>query len=406
MKRFIFFAVAAIFCLGLAMPAMADVKIGGSINAQAYWAKHDKEREAGGVAAGGTTTRDDRTEFHLDSYRPNNYIWIRYTSKDKTYGGYYRLRMGNTNNPGRVAANMTTNPDLYYNEIWWKPNPDLKLTAGRQRMTAIGGLAPSLGNLGHNEAGTIVNIGWGNLHASDRMAFSIKQKINDWASLEFFIVDPHDDQSAPLTLTRPDGGVAEEEVKMPRFDLALPLKFGNIKTQPRVSYVERTFDAVAPNSEDSYEQWAAGLDLEINFGPLQFRGEYTFGENLGGTNYSGGRLRAYSYVDAAGVTRIADTEQDQWFVQLAYKFSKKTKMLAVYSQSNTENDVNPTALGDERLEERTAYGAALHYKLFPNLTIAPEITFWDYGDANKLGAATTTNQGSQTIYGVSFRLRY
>jgi hypothetical protein len=404
MKKILFIAFAAVCCFAMAMPAAADIKISGLITNDVFWYKNSAERNQGGVLAGAPVTENDTTHFQLTSYRPMNYIDIRYTSKDGNYGGHYRLRMGNDNTSG----NNTSDPsDLYFSTIWWKPNPGMKLEIGRQPMI-VGGLAPA-SYLGTGTAGTIVHINWGNLHSSNYMGLVMDAKINDWAGIKFGIYDPDDDGTPSHALLDTYGNAAKEEIKWPRFDIAFPLKFGNFKLTPKGTWCTRTYEDLRVNQEDSLDQWAASIDMELNFGPLQIRGEYSQAQNLAdGAAYSGGSFVAsQQYVDGSGVTRITDTDLDLWWLQLGYKFTKKLSVNVNYGNYQAENEVNPTTPADNYDIERQAYVIFMQYNLFPNLLICPEYSHWDYGDSNKQGAATpntTRDDGTQDIWGVAVRL--
>jgi hypothetical protein len=410
MKKYFIMGVAFVCMLAFAMPAMAALKITGATNLDLYWFDKDKEVNAGGVAVGATTLVNDRTEFHMNTRRPNNYIQFAYTNDAGTLGSIMRLRHGGADESS-FAAEQTHFSKMY---IWWKPSPSMQIQIGTINQI-VGGLTPDTSNLGHQFGGTggPVGINFGNLHSSERNGIAIFQKINKNIGLEFGIYDPDDDNGpAPGGAALPTlsglSAAASEEIDLPRVDLGIPIKVGKFQTKPKFSIVNREFDQVVAGSEDSYTIWAASIDMRYTFGPLRLTGEYSFGENLADANHTGAggpiTLRAQNYVvPGTASTNFEDTEQDLWFLSARYNFSKSLAFLATYGESEAENDASPGTTGDDWKLEASYWSFVIEYKLFPNFRIYPTYSHFDRGD-NNLRAGTIVNNGEEEYYGLKFQL--
>jgi len=419
MKKYFVIAVAAVFCLALAMPAGAEVKITGAVSMDAYWSKLNAEKEnadAGNpVAHGATGALNDRTAFHMNTYRPLNYIRFTYTNKDGNLGGMMRIRSGWKDSATKYAGGAGTGEiEIYENYVWWKPMPGTKLTIGTQDQI-VGGLATDTHLLGHQyESGTVVGISWGNVvHTSVRDGIVLEQKINDMIGIEAGIFDPRDtdNNTGDNTLLgvlrgQTNGAQANRQIVMPRFDLGVPIKFGNFQIKPKGSLMVTEFDQVGNNTaDDSYTTWIASIDARFEYGPLRLTGEYTIGENASGHNYSGPvGDNARAYVDANGIAHIADGEIEGWFISARYQFTKKLYFAASYGWQEGKNDVDPTNPNDDQLTERSAFGLMIAYSILPNFVMRPQWNQYNFGEDNKIGNGLLYDYGKIDCYGINFVL--
>jgi len=413
MKKYFVIAVAAVFCLALAMPAGAEVKITGSVSMDAYWFKHDAAYANGGVAHGQTGALTDRTEFHMNTYRPQNYIDFAYSNKDGNLGGRMRIRSGWADSADKVAsAGGGGEIEIYHNYIWWKPMPGTTLTIGTQDQI-VGGYGMDNHLLGHAfGSGTIVGISWGNVvHTSVRDGIVLDQKINDWLGIEAGIYDPRDvnnGEAASINAVlgaQTNGANVNRQIVLPRFDLGVPMKFGNFQIKPKGSLMVTEFDQVGLNSDDSYTTWIASIDARFTYGPLRLTGEYTIGENTAGHNYSGPvGDNAQAYQDANGYAHITDGEIEGWFISARYQFTKKLYVAASYGWQEGKNDVDPSTTADDLLTERSSIGFMIAYSILPNFVVRPQWNRYNAGEDNKTGNGLLTDRGTIDCYGVQFAL--
>jgi hypothetical protein len=402
MKKFYILALAAAFCLALALPASAEVKVTGVMAVDYYYHSQSSERSPSGFD-------EDDTQFAMWPY--TNYLRWTYTNKDATLGGTMQMYVGRRNDSLARAPNTTAATgalwtiDFGNNHFWWKPMPDVMLRFGNQSQFI--GMYNGPGIIGGIDA-TCCMIGGGSLHTSNKIGLTAEIKINDMVSLKLGAYDPDDDDTPALgtipavTSTAATFVAADEENTIPRLDIALPVKYQNIQFQPAASWVKRDFDDVAANSDDDYDVWVLALGGQFTYGPLTLKGEIAYGENISDATYVGGvASNARTYADAAGFTRIADSESLLWFLAGTWKINPKLSVTAYYGEADTENDVNPV-LADDYDQMQSNYGLEFYYYILPNFTIRPAWQHWDYGDDNVRAGAAPVDNGDEDVVGVGF----
>ena len=246
------------------------------------------------------------TEFAIG--QPWNRLNVQYISDDKKIGGMLELRTGGQKGGGD-SVNATANPTGENNFVWelayidWHFNPNFYLRVGRQTQTfAI--YSPEQ-QMGHNH-GHIVLAGFGNIHGgTSRDGIRAYIKFNDNVRMEIQALNPDTDGTAALPgsageltarYTAAAGDRVAEENTIPRFDLSVPIKFGNFAIEPSVSWAKSEYNGVVAGSDDSYDSWGAALGMKAGFGPFTLSGEVTYGENLGSHTYVGaGNAAVQSY---------------------------------------------------------------------------------------------------------------
>jgi predicted porin len=404
MKKYFLIGVAACLCLAMAAPALAEVKMSGVLTTDIYWRAQEAQLLEGGRQQGAAATREDLTTFHINSDRPQNYLQATYTNKDNTVGGRFRIRIGLTSN--NIAPAGTDGPEFQTSHLWWKFYPGAKVSVGSVKQV-IGG-AGGLNALVGTDAVTIVMIGYGNLHTSYRQGILLEWAFNKMVGLDVGLYRPAN-YNAGATIPGLDkaGNAfnAPVEIKVPRIDIGVPIKWAGLKINPCGSWVTRKYSQVAPNSVDSYDVWAAGVDVTYSYGPLYLAGEYKVGENLADANYSGGVLGGLAYVNANGVTEVSDAEHDYWFISARYAITKKFRVRGSYGSTKVKRPGNPNITGDDQDIDRKGYGIAAEWFLAPNLVMMPEIYVQDAGDSNIINGVVTES-GKQTIYGLLFQLLF
>lgn len=416
MKKFVILALAVVFCLAIALPATAELKISGLASFDVYSHYQDDALKSGGVVAGAVATVNDERTTQMNIWPYTNYIKFNYTNKDATLGSTTRIYMGRRNTglasagkTGASVANWTF--DVGANNIWWKPMPDVTLRFGSQGQIVGGRGGPGI--IGGIDV-TCCNIGAGNLHGSNRMGITADVKINDMVRLQIGVMDPHDDTTAALgTLPRADSPTndstvagfiaADEENSIPRFDIGLPIKFGSFSFKPKAGWLVRDFDQVAANSEDDYDTWVLSIDGAFTYGPLTLAGEYSIADNMSDSNFVGGSAaNAKTFINSSGFVQIEDNEADLWFLDLSWKLNPQMNLRLWYGEYEHENQVGP-GTGDDEERERTNYGIRFTYYITPNFQFRPAYNFWDFGDDNIL-AGVRTDSGKESVIGVGFLL--
>jgi hypothetical protein len=435
MKKLFIVAIAAVLCLSFALPAVAEVKISGMVWFDAYIRSSDEFADAGGVIATPpqTTLFNGQTDLQMNMPTPTNYVKFAYASAKADYGANISFSLGYINHNDNTL-------DLHANaDMWWIPMANMTVKIGMLNQV-VGGLAPSInlamneyyrnerwaqtngvGNAGlstwnrRNDQGANVPslITFGNLHTSSRAGVEVDYKFTDMVTLKVAAYDPDDDGStlrAGTVLWSTNGNTtADCEPTIPRFDIAVPITFGNFYIQPKAGWLRNPFDNVMANQEDEFDSWVLGVDAKVTFGPLSLSGEYAFGENLGGTSFttSSNSFAPSTYVDATGARKFTTVEETMWWVEVSWAATPKITLMANYGEFESQDDQNPANPADDRLFERGGWGIAMRYALKPNVFIVPAFERWTYGDDNKVGAgALRQNSGELDVYGLSFFMMF
>jgi hypothetical protein len=415
MKKFLIMAVAAVCCLAFTMPAAAKIDMGGMVTFDAYYYDLGGEAVAGGVRQNAVNAVDDLGRTYMDLYQPLNRMWMRYKSDDGNIGGYVQIRGGGAN----AAAGLA----WYYGWIDWHFNPNFYLRIGRQTQ-AFAILSPPIG-VGATIAPSLL-FGFGNVHGgTSRDSIRAYIKFNDNVRMELQAMNPENNNEPGIAIPQPaniGGGNAPEENSIPRFDIAVPINIANFKIEPSFSWLTQEFDQVAAGNDDDFDIWGLALNVQAGFGPILFRGEVTYGENLGSGNYVGtnpgaasnvpfaGSGAAVDYTDTNGFRKIEDTEILAWWAALGVKFGPST-LWGVVGMQNTENDGDPAlALVNDAAEHdltRWAYGIRLDVKAAKGFKVIPEIAYYDNDDdADVGGAAGSVDYGDELMIGVRFQLSF
>jgi hypothetical protein len=434
MKKLLVCVIAALFCVALAAPAMAETKIGGMVQADILYKSFDEERGvANGLAAGTANNIDSYSTVEFASPQAFNRVWWDWKSDDKKLAAMIQLRSG-----GQKATATENNFTWEYAWIDWHLTPNFYLRIGRQ--TQAFAIYHHGMTLGHN-FGLNALVGFGNVTGTtSRDGIRAYIKFNDNVRMEIQAINPDTDATAEtsatgLTLRNNVNGVigaAREENTIPRFDISIPIKIANFQIEPALTYLKQEFEQTFAGSEDSIDIWGASLGMKAGFGPLTITGEVTYGENFGSsssyvylatptlTGSAGGG--AYPNVGAASIyqptgsaanTRaVEDTENLGAFIDLGFDFGP-FEIHGYVGYARDQNDGDPALArnvdASEWDVERWAYGVNFPIKVAKNFTVTPEVTFYDFGGGEEYGPTSTTNDvdfGKAMVLGVSFRLTF
>lgn len=423
MKKLFVGVLAAICCVAFTVPVLAEVKVEGMIQTDFYYWDVSKEQMVGGLVKGATTNQDDWSTTRINMPQPLNRITVRYTGEDKVVNGYIQIRAGGSRaNPSSAAAmNAGVNSESAfsweYAWIDWHVNPSLYFRFGRQDQTFAGAYAPAQG-MGQVD-GHIIGLGFGNITAQSRDAIRAFIKFNNNIRMEIELLDPNTETAGNTELNIPAiagtaAANARESNVWPRFDISLPMQFGNFKIEPGLTYLKQEYDQVFAGSDDSYDVWGATLGGAAGFGPFSVAFEVTYGENLGLTSshFGGGNIGSPVAYNPSGtnanVRKIEDGETFAWWVQLGFDFGPFA-IQGIVGANKGENDGDPNIARDANESEITQwmYGLNFPIKVTKTFTITPQIWYYDYDDDAKVGTLSTTNnvdRGDQLMVGVAFQL--
>lgn len=449
MKKLLIGVLAVACCVAFSVPAMAEIKVGGMISAeQFYWGVSKERFITGGLADGATTTRDDYGSVEFAMGQPWNRLNLQYISDDKKIGGMLELRTGGQKGGGNsvtTSANLTNNgnanPTGENNFVWelayldYHFNPSFYLRVGRQTQTfAI--YSPDQ-QMGHNH-GHIVLGGFGNIHgATSRDGIRGYIKFNDMVRMEIQMLNPDSDGTGVVggtsypgiygelaagtrrgvagtalpNLPAGTGQIVQEENSIPRFDISLPIKFGNFNVEPSFSWARSNYNGVAPGSDDDYDSWGASIGFKAGFGPFTLSGEYTYGQNLGGHTYVGaGNGMPSTYTISGTNIGIEDTKTHSAWLQGDFNFGPFGIQL-IGGIEKSENDGNPTlaSSADAAEWDITRYAIGLQFPIYvsKNLKVVPQAWYYSYDDSASGGGRTVdTDLGNETTIGVFWQLTF
>jgi len=448
MKKFFIVSLAVLLCLGMTLPAVAKVKVGGMITQDVFYFDQNADRVrsqtrfgGGGVPAYPNPAYNPESKFTVVDFRlPQalNRLNVAYSNDDNTIRGFIEVRGGSgfnsdTLRDGRIfppfayqAGNVLRdgNPGnaLVWNYAWidWVLSPKDFIRFGRQTQ-AFSIRAPNQ-FMGQNR-GHIVGINFGNMNGgTSRDGVRWYHRFTDQVRFELAIYDPDNDGAEAIGGFSPQiigGSIATviEENVLPRIDITMPLFFGNLSIWPSLTYTKQKYDQVAPGKEDTVDIWGISVAGEYVWGPVSFNGELTFGENLGNGNYVGAaNAVAAGYNPATGAPGwnrmfINDAKVLAWWFDLGWKIGPATIHGIVGNSSvkreddiRTANPVTGAAMGTNIDQSMWMYGVSIPISIAKGFTIRPEIMGYDYDTDATVSNTTEVDFGKEFCIGVQFQL--
>ena len=411
MKKFLIIAVAALLLVGVTAPAMAKMTVGGILFTDFYYMSRSHERMMGSIAPNAlkTDTNNATTLIEVPNHSRFNVRW----TNEHNVGMYLELQTAT----GGVALRH------YYG--WWDITPEWRIMVGHST-TPFAPLNPSqvMGFSNANGALHIIGIGFGNYYSGRFAQVRLQYKLpNNLGFFRVALVDPNNDGGvtgipnpippnvpfpAPLAAA---GYTADEDTTWPRIDVGMPLYFGPVKVYPSFFYHQRSWDDVVNGSDDDLTIWGASIGAVLSFGPVTVSGEYTWGENFGNsqgafnlTTTLGAYNVARGYFDANLNTKFADTDCEGGWIQVAIKAGPATLNI-MYGKQSAEDEA-PVIAGIDYDVETQFYGISVPITCTKVFIVRPEIMYYDYGDSNKIAAATKVDNGNELLVGVQFMIMF
>jgi hypothetical protein len=407
MKKLIVVVFAAFLYLAFTLPAMAKVTVGG--RAALDWIYLNVNDAAAsfpfGVPVGSTSTRDDFRDMQFTVPFTLNRLNARYSSDDGAIGAFVEWRGGG------LDDSSTTFGMLWYSYFHWQITDNNRITFGKQS-TAFARFTPQ--QWVGTQVGSVVCVPFGNVHhATPRSGIKGYWEMSDmvglvWGLFDAEVVLPSPGIVPATPVLFPTFGVAPEN-KLPRIDLALPIRFDWGRIEPSVTWSTATYDQFPPGAEDSYDMYGLSLGAFGTFGMFSLTGEVTWGKNLGGGSYRGAEGAVpIAYLDSNGNIRIADAEVFAYFLDVAFKFGRN-KIDLYYASIKYQNDGDPALPqpSDFAQYNRTLYmyGISLAIGVAKGFTIRPEFNFYDL-DSSAQVRSTTVDFGQVWLLGLQFELMF
>lgn len=420
MKKFFIVAIVALVCLGLTMPAVAKVKVGGRITQDVtYYSANDSRTRSIAALAGAGVPAFPTAAINPDSSfssvditlpRPLNRLNVAYSNDDNTIRGFIEVRGGTQPD----SLDTKGGDMLNWNYAWidWVLSPNDFIRFGRQTQTwAIRAPSQMVGwGRGHIVGNNFGNGGHG---GTSRDGVRWFHTFSDTVKLEVMLLDPDTDGMEAIKAFSPAvfGGatanVLEENV-IPRIDVGLPLNFGSFRLWPSVTYLSQKYDQGAPGTEDTIDIWGFALGAQFKTGPITIDGEITIGENLGVGNYVGAAGAVPMGWNSgsgagAGADSINDAKVTAWWLDVGWKIGPATIHGIVGSYKMKRED-DPTAASTNADWTRWMYGLSVPIAVAKGFTIRPELMGYDLDTDATIGNTSTVDYGKEYVLGVQFVL--
>jgi hypothetical protein len=425
MRKLFVLGMAALLLVAFAVPAMADVKIGGIIFTDFYYLDRDTANSTWRGLGGDSFTN---TAIQV----PNiTRLYGRWTNEDNV-GMYIEFGLGQgTGDTRNSSSDNDFSAVVRHAYGWWDVNPMFTIMAGHST-TPFSPLNPSqlLGT--RSGSVNIIGVGYGDFYSGRFAQVRGTFKFGKVARLEIALVDPNGTlaggdygpwnttvpghyvtQTDPITgesnrvwvppTTLGEGQSYQTNSKIPRIDVSVPIYLGPVHLYPGFMYQHRTVDRLAAfpgGTDNSIDTWIATLGAKLGLGPFGLSGEFNYGENWGNSRGLAGTSPSI-VAGMASATRmtngeIEDAETYSFWVDLSYKFGPITPSL-IYGQQKSKNK---TPGGVDRDVRTQMWGVSVPIDLAKGFRVRPELMWYDDGD--DLGV----DYGKYAIYGVQFQITF
>jgi len=410
MKKLFVIGIAALLLVAFSVPAMAKVKVGGIIFTDFYYVDRNKENS---IAWG-----QGADDYQVTTIQVPNItrLYARWTNEDNV-GMYIEFGIGEATGGGE-DLNSSNTVGLRHAYGWWDVNPNFTIMAGKST-TPFSPLNPSqlLGT--SSKSINIIGLGYGDFYSGRFAQVRGTFKFGKMGRVELALVDPNGgarfSQQALIknfnNFWPPElyGAVLstdfQNNTKLPRFDLSVPLYFGPIAIYPGFLYQYRTVDVLNPNYsrfDDSLHTYIGTLGVKGGFGPFGFAAEGNWGRNVGSTRMSIGTSAPASIASALpnpdGKINNATT-YSYWF-DVWYKIGPVTPH-AMFGQMHSNVDFDYQELD----ATSTMWGFSIPIDLAKGFRLRPEIMFYDDGEL-QYGGNDYLDFGKYAIYGVQFQITF
>lgn len=377
MKKILAIGFAALLLVAFTVPAMAKVDVGGIIFTDFYYFSQENENKAG-----------DSSDYSATKIQvPNITRFKAKWTNENGVGMFIEFGIGD-NTSGVQTTSGDANVSLRHAYGWWDVNPGFTLMVGHST-TPFSPLTPTQLLGVRSPGGThVIGIGFGEFYSGRFPQVRGTFKFSKNARLAIALVDPNVTGSG---FAAQAGTVSDNETKMPRIDIGVPLYFGNVKLYPGLFYHEQTYDDVAAGQDDSITAWGVSLGVNAGFGPATITGEIQTGENWGNTRGLVGGIPANI---TAGKTN--DSEALAGWIDVSFKFGNATPHI-LYGFNSEELKVAGTTVQDWT---RTMYGVHVIVPVAKTFLIRPELMVYDYESGVGVDA------GKQMIAGICFMIAF
>jgi hypothetical protein len=388
MKKLFIIGFAALLLVAFTAPAMAKVKMGGIIFADFYYLDRDKNNSV----AKGLTNPDNPDGYTVGVYElsPITRLNGRWTNEDNV-GMFIELGLGGGGSNG-------TGVSLRHAYGWWDINQSFQIMAGHST-TPFSQLNPS--QLLGTYAGTIIGDGYGDWYSGRFPQVRGTWNFGKVGRLEIAFIDPSGGNPGPWP-----AGTYQNNNKLPRIDVGVPLVFGPVRLYPAVLWQEKNVDSLTTGVDDKIRTFAGSIGARAGFGPFGVAVEGNWGKNMGNTRMGMGGSPSGSgsgFANASLVNnQIEDAETWAYWVDAYYKFGPVTPHFIFGQQKST----NKSASDSDQDVKTQMIGVSIPIALAKGFQIRPEFMWYDDGKSSSATGGARTDNGKFGVYGVQFQITF
>lgn len=356
-------------------------------------------------------------------------LYARWTNEDNV-GMYVELGIGLTGggvDPVSGGPEQDDGVKLRHAYGWWDVTPEFQIMAGKST-TPFSPLDPSqlLGT--RSGSVNIIGVGYGNYYSGRFAQLRGEFKFGKMGRVAIALVDPNGtvrmqtnayqnffpyDQ---VPVQNPDGTWRnavlstdyQNNTKLPRIDIGVPLYFGPVSIYPSFMYQHRTVDVInaqLSRYDNSLDTYVGSLGFKAGFGPFGIAAEGQYGKNwansrcLIGTSAPAGLAAAV--IDLSGSGKVNDATSYAYWIDASYKIGPLTPHV-MFGQMHSEVDVYHSA---EARATSSFWGFSIPIDLAKGFRVRPELMWYDDGELQVQGD-DAIDFGSYAIYGVQFQITF
>jgi hypothetical protein len=455
MKKLFIIGLAAIFCLALAGPATAAMKMGGAVSVDFGYVQFSKEAFGPGDT--------DVSQVHF----ANNKVFTRwngrYESDDGKLVGMMELWGGATGQQFNAVTNQTTyNNDINwsYAYIVWRPIKNHSFQIGYQTtLFADQGPGPYPLLVGQLRGRTPTGYGDFN-HGARQVGFRWMTRFSDAVRLEVALFDPGnsegfgdfadgpaeerlydalnrgrdifstfgflppDEQGDLRWYWRPEGhpenigvtSIPSEVSKIPRIDVKLPLYFGGTRIAVSGTYGKQEYENIGSGVVDEgFDVYGFAANIRWPIGIFTLSAEGFYGQNLGSGPWGGAMGPTAKWAQAGWnpfTQKFEDCTNYGGWIGASIKLGPGP-LGAYYSMAKDDVEWTASGINLKQESERTSFGIFYLLPLGKGFNMRPVINFYDDGDAkysgnvvSDLGLEPSINKGTYMNAGIEFTLAF
>ena len=320
-----------------------------------------------------TSNQKDATADSFVSLDTNSYLWAKLTSEDRKLG---------------VLVELGIPADIYLRHAYgWYRTGDWAFQAG-QTNTLLDLGAP----LDQQLAQTALR-GFGHVMVQRIPNLALSWKSGAWG-LQVALLRPRQ-RRLPTGLSSQGVDLYSQ---VPGLGAVVTYTAGGFTLGPSVSFYKSDFKGAPVAGDDYWLTWFVKLPLKLSLGAFSFTLEIHYGANFA-SEYMDYPDQAYPVYTAAG--KVEDTRVLGGNLSARYNFSQDLALAAGFGLERLDNDAWRSELGyrDDELTRWAAY-LDLTWRLHRNLTLHPELLYFDYGDdpADGRGSRGELLAGLQIVF--------